>query len=226
MYNLDRPRTRPIVNWGLIAANILFFLFELLYTHNLDAVPTENLFLKLGLVPYYISSALNGVEVFRIGTLITAMFLHAGVLHIAGNMLYLFVFGGKVEDALGHARFLAFYVVSGIVAGLFQVYLAAMSGPPEIYIPGIGASGAISGVLAASLIFFPRSRVVSVVGYFIVPVRALWFIGFWFVLQLLYSYFGVNSGVAYGAHLGGFAAGLMMGALARLIVGPTADEEL
>ncbi len=197
----------------------------MLYTSNLDAVRTESFFLNFGLIPYYITNALNGVQVFRLGTLVSAMFLHASIVHIAGNMIYLFVFGGNVEDAFGHARYLMFYFLSGIVGGLFEVYLALMSGPPEIYIPGIGASGAISGVLAASLIFFPKSRVVSVVGYFIVPVRALWFIGFWFVLQLLFSFLGVNTGVAYGAHLGGFAAGLLMAGLARLTTGPTKEEE-
>ncbi len=196
------------------------------YTSNLDAVRTENFFLNFGLVPYYILYALNGVQVFRLGTLVSSMFLHASVIHIAGNIVYLFVFGGNVEDAFGHARYLVFYILSGIVGGLFEVYLALMSGPPEIYIPGIGASGAISGVLAASLIFFPKSRVVSVIGYFIVPVRALWFIGFWFVLQLIFSFLGINAGVAYGAHLGGFAAGFLMAGLARLIIGPTKEEEV
>jgi membrane associated rhomboid family serine protease len=188
-------------------------------------VQTEKLFINFGLVPYYILYAANGVEVFRLGTLVTAMFLHTSLIHIAGNMIYLFVFGGNVEDAFGHARYLLFYIVSGIAGGLFQVFLASISGPPGIYIPGIGASGAISGVLAASLIFFPKSRVVSIVGYFILPVRALWFIGFWFLLQLLFSFLGVNTGVAYGAHLGGFAAGLLMGGLARLITGPKGNEE-
>lgn len=198
----------------------------MLYTDYFDPVPTQNLFLNLGLVPYYFLYALNGVEALRLGTLISAMFLHASILHIAGNMIYLFVFGEKVEDALGHARYLTLYIFSGMAGGLLQVYLAVMSGSPAIYVPGVGASGAISGVLAASLLFFPRSRVVSIVGYFIVPIRAVWFIGFWFVLQLLFSYFGVNSGVAYGAHLGGFAAGLLMGGIARLIIGAPKGEEL
>ncbi len=211
---------------GLIAANVVVFLVEVLYTSNFAAESTQNLFLNLGVVPYYIVRALNGVDVPRLGTLVSSTFLHAGILHIGGNMLYLFVFGGNVEDALGHIRYLTFYLFSGIAGGALQVYLALMTGPPEIYIPGIGASGAISGVLAASLLFFPRSRVVSIVGYFIVPVRAVWFIGLWFVLQLVYYFLGVDTGVAYGAHIGGFAAGLLIASLARLLIGPVKEEEL
>lgn len=201
------------------------FVLEVVYTANLSASQTENLLSALGVVPVQILGALRGFHPLGLLTLVSSMFVHVDLIHIGGNMIYLFAFGGIVEDALGRSKYLVLYLASGIAAGLFQVYLASLSGPPEIYIPAVGASGAISGVLAASLVFFPRSRVVSVVGYFIIPVRTVWFIGFWFVLQLLFSYFGTNPGVAYGAHIGGFAAGLVMAGIGRLVMGPRRVEE-
>ncbi len=110
-----------------------------------------------------------------------------------------------------------------------QVYLSLLSGPPDISIPSVGASAAISGVLGAYLLFFPRARVVSLVAYFVLPIRAYWFILGWFFLQLLFlelvfSSAGVNSGVAYGAHVGGFVVGLVLGGVARILVGPATEE--
>ena len=122
-------------------------------------------------------------------------------------------------------------LVAGVGGAMTQVYLSLLSGPPDLSIPSVGASAAISGVLSAYLLFFPRARVVSLVVYFILPIRAYWFILAWFFLQLLYlelifSSAGINSGgVAYGAHVGGFAVGLVLGGIARLLTGPAVEEE-
>ncbi|MDA4127967.1 MAG: rhomboid family intramembrane serine protease [Thaumarchaeota archaeon] len=202
----------------MIVFNVLVFLGELAATNNFDIQPTENLFAQYGAVPYYIHFALNGIGVLRLGTLVTSMFLHAGLWHVGGNMLFLFVFGDNVEDALGHGKYLGFYLLSGVAGGLTQVFLALLNGPPDIYIPSVGASGAISGVLAAYLVFFPKARVLSILGYFIVPIRAFWFIGVWFLIQLLFSYVGADTGVAYGAHVGGFVFGLVLAGIARLFI--------
>jgi membrane associated rhomboid family serine protease len=207
-----------VVTWGLIGANVLVFLYELGVTNDFSPAPTESLFLQFGVVPYYILNALKGVEVSRLGTLVSSMFMHAGFLHIAGNMLYLFVFGGNVEDVLGRRKYLGFYLVAGIVGGLTQTFSVMNGSALDLSTPSVGASGAISGVLAAYLVFFPNARVVSLVGYFILPVKAYWFIGFWFLLQLLFSSSGVDTGVAYSAHLGGFASGLVLAGVARLFV--------
>lgn len=145
------------------------------------------------------------------------MFLHASLWHIGGNMLFLFVFGDNVEDTLGHKKYLGFYLLAGIAGGLTQVFISLTSGTPGIYIPGVGASGAISGILAAYLVFFPKARVISLLGYFVMPLRAFWFIGLWFLLQLLLSSGGIDTGVAYGAHIGGFIFGLTLAGIARLL---------
>jgi membrane associated rhomboid family serine protease len=144
-------------------------------------------------------------------TILTSMFLHGGVLHLAGNMLYLWIFGNNVEDALGHFRFLLFYVVCGIAAALTMGAI-----DPTSAVPMIGASGAISGVLAAYVLFFPRARVTVIVplGIIFYPftITAMWVVGFWFVLQLISAGLADPNqpGTAWWAHVGGFAAGLIL----------------
>ncbi|HEV2137698.1 MAG TPA: rhomboid family intramembrane serine protease [Nitrososphaerales archaeon] len=226
LYDLTRPIHRPFINYGLIVINAVVFVFEVVYTNNFAPQPSGVLFDALGLVPYYLVNTFNGAGLVTLTTLITSMFLHAGVLHLAGNMLFLFVFGGNVEDAFGHKKYLGFYLLAGIAGGLTQTYLSVAAGPPDIYAPSIGASGAISGVMAAYLIIFPRTRIVSYVAYFILPIRAFWFVGFWFLLQLLFFVGGVNTGVAYGAHIGGFVAGLTIAAAARPFVKKREESEL
>lgn len=155
-------------------------------------------------------------------TLITAMFMHSGFLHIAGNMLYLWIFGGGVEETFGRGRFLLFYLVCGIAAAFAQIMLN-----PDSVIPSLGASGAIAGVLGAYLRMFPlnRIRVLLPVGFVLLPVRlpALLVIGFWIVLQFFDEFVSItqhnaqtrNGGVAYMAHIGGFIAGLLLASLSR-----------
>jgi membrane associated rhomboid family serine protease len=191
-------RTTPVVTYALIAINVLFFLVELTagdaFINRWSVVPRELL----------ANPAAEFITIF------TAMFMHAGWLHLGGNMLYLWIFGDNVEDRLGHAKFLVFYLLCGIVAFFAQALV-----DPSSNVPNLGASGAIAGVLGAYLIMFPGERVNVMMGRGVIPMPALVVIGFWFLLQL-FSSFGVMSsegGVAYMAHVGGFIAGLVLAVL-------------
>ena len=207
--NSDR-RTFPIVTYALIAINILVFvLLELPQGDNLDAFLT-----RWGTVPAQIVAG-NGLI-----TLITSMFLHGGWLHIGSNMLFLWIFGDNVEDAFGHALYLVFYLVCGIVASLAQVLVNASSN-----VPGVGASGAIAGVLAAYIILFGARPVQVLMQGFLTSVPSYVMIGLWFVTQLLSGFGSLGQdggGVAYWAHIGGFVCGLVLTFLLRGIARPRA----
>jgi rhomboid family protein len=196
-------RTLPIVTYALIAINVLVFvLLELPQGQNLDAFLT-----RWGTIPTQIVAG-NGLL-----TLITSMFLHGGWLHLGSNMLFLWIFGDNVEDRLGHAKFLVFYLFAGIAATLAQFAIA-----PHSSVPNVGASGAIAGVLGAYILMFPQSRVNVLLGRQIVAMPAVIVLGMWIFFQLIsgvgtiaYTDETANvGGVAYMAHIGGFAAGLLM----------------
>ena len=145
-------------------------------------------------------------------TIITSMFMHAGIVHIAGNMLYLFIFGDNVEDRLGHFRYLLFYIFCGVAASLSQVYATELT-HGNLLVPSLGASGAIAGVLGGYLLLFPRNRVRVLLFRFITSVPAIFAVGIWFLFQVI-SELGMlgrdtGGGVAYAAHIGGFAAGFI-----------------
>ena len=205
----NRSRTTPHITRILIIINVIFFLPQLYYAFfpmdpNVTAF-VNSLYDDFMMVPGEILQGQN------LHTLITSMFLHADIFHIGGNMLFLYVFGDNVEDAMGHVRFLLFYLVTGVIAD--GVHILSITSPPALYIPTLGASGAISGVLGAYIVMFPRARIQTlIVAYFITIVRipAVFFLGFWFLLQLLYSWLDVGGGVAYWAHIGGFIAGLLL----------------
>jgi membrane associated rhomboid family serine protease len=214
----DNPSaTRPYVTVGLMIANVLVFVWQHLL---LSPGSAERLIYALGVIP----AVLMGRESLPAelallpapATLLTSMFLHGGFLHLAGNMLYLWIFGNNVEDAMGHARFFVFYLLCGVAAVFAQV----LPNPGSI-VPMIGASGAISGVLGAYLLLYPRARVLLglPLGFLIVQLGrfpAGWVLVAWFVMQLLMG--GMNAtrparvegGVAFGAHIGGFVAGLLL----------------
>jgi membrane associated rhomboid family serine protease len=146
-------------------------------------------------------------------TLFTSMFMHGGLLHLGGNMLFLWIFGNNVEDSMGPVKFVAFYVLGGLAAAALQIVIG-----PDSQVPNVGASGAIAGVLGGYLLLFPRARVITVIFivFFVtlVELPALVVLGFWFVQQLLFGYFdldtaGAGGGVAYFAHIGGFVFGLL-----------------
>jgi membrane associated rhomboid family serine protease len=200
-------RLTPWVNYGLIAANFLVFFYEL----TLSPVELSNFLLRWGLVPAEVS---NRHDLY---TLLTDLFLHGGWLHIFGNMLFLWIFGDNVEDTMGHARYLLFYLLCGLAGNLGQVLI-----DPQSTVPLVGASGAISGVLAAYLVMFPlgKIRTLFLIGW--IPIILLvpaWIqIGLWILLQFVNGLAAIGGrtaetgggGVAYFAHIGGFLAGLTL----------------
>jgi len=146
------------------------------------------------------------------GALFTSMFLHAGWGHLIGNMWFLWVFGNNIEDSMGHLRFVAFYLLAGLAAAGAQIAL-----DPSSTVPMIGASGAVSGVMGAYLLLYPQTRVDTLVGFWIVPLPAWMMLGYWMLLQLsgVLTPTALGGGVAYGAHIGGFVAGLVLVPLLR-----------
>ncbi len=173
----------------------------------------QKIILKYGMIPIYI---LFGEKLY---TLLTNMFLHGDFMHLAGNMLYLFIFGDNVEDAFGHFKYLIFYIVSGLGAAIIHI-LSIFLMPPEMQklalrVPAIGASGAISGVLGAYMILYPHARIKTLVMYWyitIVSIPAYYYIGFWFIYQLFMGVISLQLplGVAFWAHIGGFMCGVIL----------------
>lgn len=203
-----RTHRTPIVNYALIAINILVFILMWL------AGPAqESLVYEFAMIP---ASFTSGIDLGDISDIFTSMFMHAGLAHIGGNMLYLWIFGDNVEDRLGHVGYVLFYLVGGIVASLTHLLTN-----PNSQIPTVGASGAIAAVLGAYLVLYPQSRIQTFIplGYFmrLTVVPAIVVLGLWFVLQLFSGVASLGAadvgGVAFWAHIGGFVAGLVMGFL-------------
>jgi len=227
--NSDRS-LKPMINYLLIALNIFVFVFlqglgsNEKFTYSFSTVPEEivtgedivtddqmyedpltgDRFRVSGLQPTPISVYI---------TLLTSMFMHGGFAHIFGNMLFLLIFGDNIENRLGHLRYLIFYLLVGIIASLTHVFVSVSVGSSTL-IPSLGASGAISGVLGGYLLLFPKRRVRVIMFYQMMEVPAILAIGIWFAFQLI-SGIGIlgdsqGGGVAYGAHIGGFIAGLFL----------------
>jgi membrane associated rhomboid family serine protease len=197
-------KTTPIVTYILIGLNILFFLLEL--------GGGEEFVKQWAFIPTRFSANPMG----NIPTVFTSMFMHAGWLHLASNMLYLWIFGDNVEDHFGKIKYLIFYLVSGIAATFAQYFFS-----PNSNLPNVGASGAIAGVLGAYILFFPGQKINVLLGRSIVPMQSVIVIGIWFLLQLVSSAGSFYStqdtgGVAYMAHIGGFLAGLAVALIFRL----------
>jgi membrane associated rhomboid family serine protease len=207
----DNPFKRarvPFVTWGLIVLNVAIFLYQV----GVSEVATKAFLASFGATPAAVLH--NSPQVGQVPaevTLLTYMFLHGGWEHIIGNMIYLWVFGDDIEDALGPVRFIIFYLATGIASA---VGFAALN--PQSTTPLVGASGAISGILAAYLLLRPCAKVSVFFLRMIVRVRAFWVIGGWIVLQLVYIASQANDGVAYSAH----GAGLVVGAILFLILRP------
>lgn len=196
-------RRTPYVTWGLIAANIIIFL---LYSPLLaDQVRLAAFFDDWALVPQEVTS---GQEPY---TLISSMFLHGGFMHLAGNMLFLWIYGDNVEDTMGHGPFLVFYLICGVAASGFHI-LFDLNSP----VPLVGASGAIAGVMGAYLLLFPLAKIdillILVVIFKVFPLPAWVVLGFWMVMQFIGGFGSITEGggVAYWAHVGGFIAGLIL----------------
>ena len=209
--NDDNPTERPaIVTVALIASCVLVYLWQM----SLGEREGQRVIYALGMIPALL---LDGQRlhpdlalVDPWVTLFSSMFLHGGLLHLGGNMLYLWIFGNNVEDALGRFRFILFYLACGVAAALLQAFV-----DPQSTIPMIGASGAISGVLGAYLLLFPRANVLVLIplGWFtqLRPLPAVFVLGFYFVLQLISAALdNGEAGVAFYAHIGGFIAGMAL----------------
>ncbi len=196
----DNPRSSfPFVTVALIIINIAVFYFEFKFGF-------DNVIGKFGAIPSFI------IQGQRLETLLTSMFLHGGILHIGGNMLYLWIFGDNIESYLGHLRFIVFYIFCGLFAVFAHIFLGGVSD-----IPMVGASGAIAGILGAYLIKYPKAKVVVIFPVFwflfVRSIRALYVLGIWFILQVisgLGTYGSEGGGVAFWAHIGGFIAGLIL----------------
>jgi membrane associated rhomboid family serine protease len=227
--NSDR-RIRPVVNYALIGLNILVFFFlqgmggNLPFTYSFSTVPQEILTGTDVVTQESIASDPATGEGYRVPglgvtplsvylTLLTSMFMHGGLMHLLGNMLYLHIFGDNIENLMGHLRYLIFYLTCGVLASLAHVFTSAAL-DADLLVPSLGASGAISGVLGGYFLLFPKRRVRVLIFRFISEVPALVAIGVWFAFQLISSLGmfsgGSGGGVAYGAHIGGFIAGLVL----------------
>jgi len=203
----DQIPTRrvPYVNYLLIAANVFVFILQWLAGSNQDA-----LVYQFALIP---ASFSNGIGFGDIAYIFSSMFMHAGLAHLGGNMLYLWIFGDNVEDSMGHGRYLLFYLVGGLVASLAHIFTN-----PTSQIPTVGASGAIAAVLGAYLVLYPNSRVLTIIplGFFLrmTMIPAAIVLGLWFVFQLFSGVISMGGpdvgGVAFWAHIGGFVAGVIL----------------
>tara|TARA_B110000003_G_C16592658_1_gene512425 strand:+ start:603 stop:1289 length:687 start_codon:yes stop_codon:yes gene_type:complete len=202
----DNPTSsRPIVTYILIISCVLIFLTQI----TSQSYKTGELFYSYGLIPSILMGnsqlPLDLYSVPAYVTIFTSMFMHGGFMHLIGNMLYMWIFADNIEDNLGPANFLIFYLLAGVGAAMTQVLMDTQS-----QIPMVGASGAIGGVLGAYLINHPNARVLVLIpfGFFsqLVKIRALYVLGFWFILQFISS----GGGVAYAAHIGGFVSGIIL----------------
>ncbi len=208
-----RPRTYPFVNYSLILLNIAIFF----YMVGLGSEEIMQLYTSYGVVPQRFALLLENPAKPELWLpLLSSMFLHGGWFHLLGNMLYLWVFGNNVEDRLGHAGYLVFYLLAGAAGGIFHV-----AANPLSTVPTIGASGAVAGILGAYLIFYPGARVLTLVPIFFIltPIElpAMVFLFIWFLMQLLNAFLaGVAPGaqtVAWWAHIGGFVVGFIIAML-------------
>ncbi len=210
----------PIVVYALIAINVVVFLHQMTLGGRM-----ENFFDLYAVIPSQLSASFDGVTtnqpVPEFLTLITSQFLHGGLMHIGGNMLFLWTFGDNIEYDLGHVKFLLFYLTCGVLAGLAHWFFGMQSG-----VPTVGASGAIAGVMGAYIIKYPKAKIVTILPLFIIwttiRIPAVYFLGFWFVQQAISSVASLGmpeggGGVAYWAHAGGFIFGAILGPMLGLM---------
>ena len=237
-----RPRgSFPVVNVTLLGLNALVFLWEIGtggigFLFGADSVSIFVFFLKFGFIPAELSSGMEferlNLDVGQVqsiaspiptwATMFTSMFIHGGLMHFAGNMLFLWVFGDNIEDTFGHVKYLVFYLVAGVLATLAHYVTDTGSETPLV-----GASGAISGVLGAYLVLYPRNRIRTLIVYFLITVvelRAAWLLLIWIGLQVVQGLLsiGISNQVstAFFAHIGGFAVGLVVAAAVRMLWRP------
>lgn len=195
LYDINRSRRTPYVVRLLVLANLAVFVWQFFFFPDPDQA-----ILQYGFIPsrFWADPTSEWPRIF------SSMFMHGGLAHILGNMWFLWVFGDNIEDRLGHFRFLVFYLLGGVAAALAQGLVFASAD-----VPMVGASGAISAVLGAYIMLFPRATVLSLVGWIPLPVPAFIYLGYWALIQLLQSFAGVE-GIAFWAHIGGFIFGMVL----------------
>jgi membrane associated rhomboid family serine protease len=200
-------RSVPLVNWALIGANMLTFIYQT----GLKPIALHDFIKTYGVVPAHLSLGNPSTWI----PLLTAIFLHGGWFHLISNMWVLFIFGDNIEDRMGHSRYLGFYLLGGIFANVLQAMII-----PKSLVPAIGASGAIAAVLGGYFLLYPRARIVTIILLFLYPwiveISALVFLGFWFISQLYSGFLSLSvpggasmGGVAWWAHVGGFVFGML-----------------
>ena len=207
-------RSMPYVNIFIIILNFGLFFYEL----SLGRVELARLLYTYGLIPrrfFYLSQEVSSSFISQFLPLFTSMFLHGGWFHILGNMLFLWIFGDNVEDAMGHFKYFIFYILCGVASSFFHLYLNPLSS-----VPAVGASGAISGVMGAYFLLFPASRIITLVPFLffftLVEIPAFFFLGLWFIFQLFSGAFSLllrgipEGGIAWWAHVGGFISGMAL----------------
>lgn len=214
--DINPSRRYPFVNITLILANAAVFFYQLSLRFSVAPKAYEALIATYSTVPARIPSFFAGHGTFEMAFLpiVTSMFLHQDLLHIAGNMLFLWIFGDNVEDFFGHIPYLFFYFVCGIGASMVHILFNLYS-----HVPALGASGAISGVMGAYILLYPRARILTLVFVFLLPIPAVLVLGEWFLGQFLMGMNvlggGASGGVAVMAHIGGFLLGMLITAIAR-----------
>ncbi len=222
----DTPiSTTPIITYSIIVLNITVFVFQT----SLSIAELESFFDRWAIVPGQLTARFQPVPPIpslEWATLITSQFLHGGLLHLAGNLLFLWVFGNSIENQLGHFKFMIFSLGCGVVAGLVQWVF-----DPGSALPTLGASGAIAGIMGAYVLRFPKTQIITLIPlpffFTTVQIPALFFLGFWFIQQALFSLFALSqsmnvssTGIAYWAHSGGFLVGMILGPLCGLMAEP------
>src|SRR5919109_179139 len=213
----ERIHGRPYVNYSLIGINVIVFVWEVIVTgYFSDQQAVAEIFSKYGAIPVFI---LNG----DLLSILTSMFMHGGIAHIIGNMVFLFVFGDNIEDRYGRIKYILLYLGWGTAAALAHSFYAVSTGQGDI--PAVGASGAISGILGAYLVMYPRANIFTIIAVFFlytIRIPVLVYIPFWFIMQLIFAIIGQlgpagEAGVAYLAHIGGFVAGAATGLVWRML---------
>jgi len=227
--NPHPPGFKPKVTYALIIVNVIVFFIEVAYTGQFIDFSNSNAFVMFynwGAVPACVTGEFSGVDTgngimhcpaFSEVTLLTSTFMHGGIIHLGGNLLFLWIFGDNIEQKFGKIKYLGIYLAWGVAAGLIHIF-----GDTGSAVPAVGASGAISGILGAYLVIFPKARIQTfmMLGFFwrMMHIQARWFLPFWLIFQNLLPFFtqglgfGVaGGGVAYLAHIGGFAVGLATG---------------
>jgi membrane associated rhomboid family serine protease len=204
-------RTTPFVNHALVAINVAVFVYQIWLVFDVGSDASNAFVQKLAVTPsLLLSPSIWGqMPIPAPLTILTSMFVHGGIMHLVGNMLYLWVFGDNIEDAVGHVNYLIFYLACGLGATIAQVIIA-----PGSTIPMVGASGAIAGVLGAYLVLHPHARVLTLV-FLVIFVRIMYLpaallLGIWFAIQIFSAFAGGGGGVAWYAHIGGFLVGVLL----------------